>query len=133
MTRNAFVVVFADNDAQWRASLSKSLDGKGFTVHECSNGAEAFELCRSVRPGVLLLDLDQPLADGYDTARRVRADPDLAGVILIALTRSTDELSSARAWEAGFNEFLSKPADISMVLQVIRRTQEMKAISPPDA
>ena len=42
---------------------------------------------------------------------------------------NSDEYASARAWEAGFNEFLSKPVSLSLVLQVIRRTQEMAAVN----
>jgi len=49
--------------------------------------------------------------------------------VLVAISSHTDEFSSSRAWEAGFNEFLSKPVSASLVLQVIRRTQEMTAVN----
>ena len=128
MSRNSFVVVHADQDPTDRARLASFLDGKGFTVHQCSNGMEALALCESLQPGVLLMDLDMPLLDGFETARRVRANAALAHMVLVAISSHTDEFSSSRAWEAGFNEFLSKPVSASLVLQVIRRTQEMTAV-----
>lgn len=129
MNRNSFVVVHADQDSAERARLASFLDGKGFTVHQCANGAEALALCEALHPGVLLMDLDLPLLDGFETARRVRATAGLAHMVLVAISSHTDEYSSSRAWEAGFNEFLSKPVSASLVLQVIRRTQEMAAVN----
>ena len=128
MTRNSFIVVHADQDPAARGQLASFLDGKGFTVHQCSNGVEALALCESLQPGILLMDLDMPELDGFETARRVRANAGLAHIVMVALSANSDEYASARAWEAGFNEFLSKPVSMSLVLQVIRRTQEMAAI-----
>lgn len=128
MSRNAFIVVHAEHDAEERGRMAAFLDGKGFTVHQCANGAEALALCETLQPGVLLIDVDTPELDGHATARRVRGNSDLVHVVMVALSHQSDEYASARAWEAGFNEFLSKPISLSLVLQVIRRTQEMAAI-----
>lgn len=137
MSRNSFIVVHAEYDSDERGRMAAFLDGKGFTVHQCATGADALSLCQTLQPGVLLIDVDSPELDGLETARRVRGNSDLAHVVMVALSRESDEYASARAWDAGFNEFLSKPISLSLVLQVIRRTQEMAAIrllrpEPPD-
>jgi CheY-like chemotaxis protein len=89
-------------------------------------------LCKEVRPAVVLLDLDMPKLDGYEVARRLRADVDLADLRIVAVTGQSDAQTSARAWEAGFHDFLGKPAPISMLLAMIRPTREMQAIDKDD-
>ena len=74
------------------------------------------------------------IAPSKDMLRRmgraefVRADPDLADIRVIAVTGISDEWTSARAWEAGFHDFLAKPAPVSMLLAMIRPTRTMSAI-----
>ena len=107
-----------------RARLASFLDGKGFTVHQCSNGVEALELCESLQPGVLLMD-STCRCWMVETARRVQA----AGSRTWCSSRSAATAQNSRARvEAGFNEFL-KTVSASLVLQVIRRTQEMAAVN----
>jgi CheY-like chemotaxis protein len=103
-------------------------EAKGYTVHVCGDGLSALSLCKEKRPAVVLLDLDMPELDGYEVARRLRADPALASLRIVAVTGRSDEKASALAWEAGFHDFLSKPAPVSMLLAMIRSTREIQAI-----
>lgn len=128
MAPNNQVIVVADDDAAVCTMIACVLGAKGFTVHTCGNGEQALSLCRIVRPAVALLDLEMPVLDGLETARRIREDPDLAGIRVIALTGKTDERSSARAWDAGFHEFLGKPVPTSMLIAMVRPTHEMQGV-----
>ena len=109
MPLNDYILVIADHDPETLASYGAMLEPKGYTVHVCDNGEEALRLCRTFRPAVAVLDLDMPMPDGCETARRLQADPELTGIRLIAITALSDERASARAWESGFHEFLPKP------------------------
>jgi CheY-like chemotaxis protein len=128
MRTNDNVIVIADDDPAVCTSLAMVFEPRGYTVHTCSDGLAAVALCKDVRPGVALIDIDMPGIDGYEVARRVRADVDLADTRLVAVTGRSDSQASALAWDAGFHDFLSKPAPVSMLLAMIRRTQEMQAI-----
>jgi CheY-like chemotaxis protein len=129
---NDNVIVIADDDAQIRSACTLLFESKGYVVHACADGEQAIALCREKRPFIVLLDLEMPVLDGYETARRLRADPDLAGLRIVAVTGRSDEQTSARAWEAGFHDFLSKPAPVSMLLAMIRPTRQMQAIGEND-
>ena len=128
MRANENVIVVADDDAEIRRAYTILFESKGYVVHACGDGAQAFELCREKRPGIVFLDIEMPVQDGFETARKLRADPDLADIRVIAVTGISDEWTSARAWEAGFHDFLAKPAPVSMLLAMIRPTRTMSAI-----
>jgi CheY-like chemotaxis protein len=132
MRLNDNVIVIADDDTEMCTVLAATFEAKGYTVHACGDGLRALSLCREVRPAVVLLDLDMPKLDGYEVARRLRADVDLADLRIVAVTGQSDAQTSARAWEAGFHDFLGKPAPISMLLAMIRPTREMQAIDKDD-
>jgi DNA-binding response OmpR family regulator len=127
MRANDNVIVIADDDPEMCDSLAATFASRGYTVHTCNDGLAAVALCKEVRPGVALIDLEMPGIDGYEVARRLRADIDL-GTRLVAVTGRSDAQASALAWDAGFHDFLGKPAPVSMLLAMIRRTQEMQAI-----
>jgi DNA-binding response OmpR family regulator len=128
MRANEYVIVIADDDADLCRTFATVFEAKGYTVHTCGDGEKALSLCREMRPAVVLLDLAMPVLDGYETARRIRADPDLAEIRVIAITGRSDERSSSLAWDAGFHDFLSKPVPMSMLLAMVRRTREMQGI-----
>ena len=127
MRTNDNVIVIADDDVEVCESLAATFQSRGYTVHTCNDGLTAVALCKDVRPGVALIDLEMPGIDGYEVARRLRAELDLA-TRLVAVTGRSDAQASALAWDAGFHDFLGKPAPVSMLLAMIRRTQEMQAI-----
>lgn len=132
MRANDYVIVIADDDDALCRTFASVFEAKGYTVYSCGDGARALALCRAVRPAVVLLDIEMPVMDGYEAARQIRADADLADVRIIAITGRSDERSSARAWEAGFHDFLSKPVPMSMLLAMVRRTREMQGIIDRD-
>ena len=128
MSLNDQVLVIADDDPEILTAYSSLLQKKGFVVHTCTDGAQALELCRRARPAVALIDLDMPVLNGWETAQRLRADPELAGMRLVAISALTDEVSSSRAWQAGFHEFLPKPIPVSMLIAIVRPTRQMQGI-----
>ncbi len=128
MRPNDNVIVIADDDIEMCESFAAMLQARGYTVHTCNDGLTALALCKEVRPGVALIDLEMPGLDGFEVARRVRADVELADTRLVAVTGRSDAQASALAWDAGFHDFLGKPAPVSMLLAMIRRTREMQAI-----
>src|SRR4051812_36085183 len=106
MRINDYVLVIADDDPEILSSYAAMLEPKGFVVHTCRNGEEALALCRQFRPAVAVLDLNMPVLDGFATARRLRDAAEFGSIRLVAITAFSDERFSARAWEAGFHEFL---------------------------
>ena len=104
----------------------KRVGGYGTIV--ASGGDEALDILGRDPIDCVVLDLEMPGIDGYEVARRLRADVDLADTRLVAVTGRSDEQASALAWDAGFHDFLGKPAPVSMLLAMIRPTREIRAI-----
>ena len=82
-------------------------------MHVASDGLEAVELARRVRPRVVLLDIGMPRLDGYDAARRIREF--LPDALLVATTGWGRREDIRAAAAAGFDQHLVKPVDPLML------------------
>jgi two-component system CheB/CheR fusion protein len=106
----ARVLVVADHrDAA--ESLEMLLSSRGHRVVVCYDGPSALAAATAAAPDLMLVDIGMPGMDGYEVARRVRRDPALRGVRLVALTGYGGEEDRQRARAAGFDNHLVKPVD----------------------
>ena len=83
------------------------------------SGRQALECVDAFRPDVVLLDIGMPGMDGYEVARRIRANPANRSMSLIALTGWGQDEDRRRSVAAGFNHHLVKPADIEQLRQLL--------------
>ena len=79
------------------------------------------------RPDVVLLDIGLPKLDGYEVAKRLRQQPALQSVVLVAMTGYGQESDRRRSQEAGFDHHLVKPGDFGKVLQILATVSELQA------
>ena len=108
------------NEEIARAVLTEA----GFTVESACNGAEAVEKVQSAAPGyfdLVLMDIQMPVMNGYDAARRIRALPDAARaeIPIIAMTADAFEEDRQKALAAGMNAHIAKPIEIARLLAVL--------------
>ncbi|MHB8877550.1 MAG: hybrid sensor histidine kinase/response regulator [Myxococcaceae bacterium] len=105
------VLVVEDNlDAA--ESLKEVLELEGHTVEVAATGPEGLALAHGFRPDVVVCDIGLPGMDGYEVARRVRADPELRSTRLVALSGYALAEDLQRAREAGFDRHLAKPPQL---------------------
>lgn len=126
MSTNALRVVYAEDDPLVRDTAASMLRELGAEVSVCKNGAEAVLLCLSVNPDVALLDLSMLGMDGFDGAKRIRANDVVAGrrIRLVALSgRSPGYEDQART--AGFDEFLRKPITLEGLKEAVDRWRSL--------
>ena len=102
------VLVVEDNDDA-RDMMRHLLSLAGHTVREASDGAMGLAMALEAPPHVAIIDVGLPQLDGFEVARRLRADPRGRDVTLVALTGYGQHETRARALEAGFDAFLVKP------------------------
>ena len=119
-------VLVADDNQDSAETLSLLVQTLGNEVRTANDGAHALEEAESFRPDVVLLDIGMPGLDGYEVARRIRAQPWGATVVLVALTGWGQDEDRRRSREAGFDRHLLKPVDIGPL-------QEALAASRPSA
>ena len=105
MQSSAAILIVDDHDG-FRAFARVMLEADGFTVTEAATGAEATEAARTVRPGLVLLDIQLPDFDGFEVARRLAAAPagGLAPVVVLTSTREARDYGGriAASPAAGF-------------------------------
>jgi len=90
----------------------------GADVSVAYGGAEALAAARASVPHVIFLDIGMPGMDGYQVAQALRADGAFQHVKIIALTAWSDQASRDKSQAAGFDLHLTKPANLSMLLDL---------------
>ena len=112
---------YADyRDAMNRDMLSRRLRRAGFDTLLAQDGAQALEQIAAQRPGLVLLDMNLPIVDGWSVCRRVRANPQLRDIPIIALTAHAMAEDRDRALAAGCDDYATKPIDFPALLDKIR-------------
>jgi CheY-like chemotaxis protein len=100
-------------------SLRVLLGLAGHDVRVAGSGPEGVRVAAEWRPRVVLCDIGLPGFDGWEVARRIRADPGTAGARLYALTAYDTREDRIRSREAGFEQHLAKPADFEDILRLV--------------
>jgi len=113
-------ILLVDDTEDAAESLSLVLALESHTVAIARNGIQAVNQAREFLPSVVISDVLLPDdMDGYALARALRADPALSHVLLIAFTGYAPKDRERRAYEAGFNHYLLKPAAPETILKLL--------------
>ncbi|TWI69653.1 signal transduction histidine kinase [Pseudoduganella lurida] len=112
------VLLIEDND-DGREMMAMMLSCYGYEVRHAADGLQGLAVAQEYHPGVALVDIGLPGIDGYEVARRLRADPDTQNIRLIALTGYGLAEDQRRVLEAGFDMHLVKPVDIDSLMKAI--------------
>lgn len=118
LTRSLRVLVVDDN-VDTVLSFSMLLRASGHDVHTAHDGMEAVEAALEYKPDVVLLDIGLPVLNGYEVARRIRQEPTLKHVVLIALTGYGQDADRKTALQAGFDYHLVKPARLEQLQKIL--------------
>jgi CheY-like chemotaxis protein len=112
-------VLVVDDNRDAAISLAMLLRMLGHDVQTAHDGASALTLAISYRPDMVFLDIGMPGMDGYEVARRLREQPALEGVVLIALTGWGQQADRLRTAEAGFDHHLVKPLETKVLKELL--------------
>ncbi|MEW6705250.1 MAG: response regulator transcription factor [Pseudomonadota bacterium] len=113
---NGDVVLIVDDVPDNLAVLHDALDESGYTVLVATNGESALQRAAEALPDVVLLDAVMPGMDGFEVARRLKANPDTAYVPIVFMTGLTETEHVLRAFEAGGIDYVNKPLRTAEVL-----------------
>jgi CheY-like chemotaxis protein len=96
------------------------LEREGYQIHRATDAKEALTILNSLRPDLILLDIQMPGMDGMEMVRRLKADPETAGIVVVALTAHAMVGDDEKAYAAGFDGYITKPIDIASFRAQVR-------------
>lgn len=110
-------VLVVDDDPQIRRVMRVTLTGQGYEVDDARSGEEALEKLRREAPDLVLLDMNMPGMGGVETCRLIRADSEVA---ILMLTVRDSEADQVQALDAGADDYITKPFRTQELLARIR-------------
>ena len=109
------ILIVEDNEMN-REMLSRRLKRRGYEILVAVNGEMAVDLTRTHAPDLILMDMSLPVIDGWEATRRLKADPALKHIPVIALTAHAMATDRQKAIEAGCDDYDTKPIELTRLL-----------------
>ena len=129
MNDPASTILIVDDEPQNCKLLEALLRPEGYLTRSAASGADALASVALQSPDLILLDVMMPGMDGYEVARRLKANPITAHIPIIMLTALTDRAARMAGLDAGVEEFLSKPVDRAELWLRVRNLLRLKAFN----
>jgi two-component system cell cycle response regulator DivK len=113
--------VLVVEDVDMNRELMVQLLEDRYEVIEAVNGQEGVEAAERERPELILMDLSLPVMNGWEATRRLKANPDLKSIPVIALTAHAMKGDRETALAAGCDDYLVKPLDEDALMEKITK------------
>jgi len=126
-------VLVVDDNQDAAELLADSLRALGHTARVALDGPAAVDAAIEFRPDVALLDLGLPVMDGFEVADRLKAQPGLARIQLVAITGYGQEIDQRRTRERGFDGHFIKPVDVEQLESWLRRRGAPASPAPTES
>ena len=114
-------ILYVEDDPNNRTLIRRILGAEGYTVREASNASTALETLKTLKPDLILMDINMPEVDGYTLTAQIRALPNMGSVPIIALTANVMKGDRERSLEAGCDGYIQKPIDIDTISAQVQR------------
>jgi two-component system, cell cycle response regulator DivK len=119
-TTGRSVLVVQDQEPL-RQAMMRTLLARGFRARAARSGREALECVRADKPDVILMDMDPPALEGWESARRLKADPVTRSILVVALSENAHTESRNLAMRVGCDAFEAKPVDVEHLVESVER------------
>ena len=113
-------ILVVEDQEDNRRILRDLLGNAGFELIEAESGEDALSAIVTRRPDLILMDIQLPVMDGYEATRRIKSDPEMQEVPIIAVTSYALAGDEAKARAAGCSAYVSKPFSPRALLAKIR-------------
>jgi CheY-like chemotaxis protein len=115
-----FKILLVEDNEMNRDMLSRRLIRKGFEVIMATDGQQGVDAARTEAPALILMDMSLPVLDGWQATRLLKTSPETKGIPIIALTAHAMASDREMAFEAGCDDFDTKPVDWNRLLEKIQ-------------
>jgi CheY-like chemotaxis protein len=114
-------ILVVDDDKTTRKMLSLILKSKGYDVVTAENGMDGLQKLGLEQINLILTDMNMPYMDGIEFTKQVRANPDFSHIPIVMLTTEADEEEKQRAYKAGVDDYLVKPATAEQIVDSMKK------------
>ncbi len=112
-------VLLAEDNQSVAASIRRYLEYSDFEVMHVKNGEDAVQIALEQKPNIILMDIQMPGCGGLEAIKRIRAEPSIADIPIIAATGLDSQHEGERCLKAGANRFIGKPYRIKEMVEYI--------------
>ena len=112
-------ILYVEDNEMNRDMLSRRLQRREHEILLAFDGKEGLEMMKSEKPDLVLMDMGLPVMDGWEATTTAKADPEIQGIPIIALTAHALESDRVKALECGADDFDTKPVDFKRLLEKI--------------
>ena len=124
-TKNYTILIVDDNPANLKV-LGGVLKGAGYNYRMAKSGMLALNILQITKPDLILLDIQMPEMDGFETCKKIKENQDNCNIPIIFLTANTDSDSVAKAFNAGGVDYVTKPFNSDELLIRIQTHIKLK-------
>ena len=114
-------ILVVDDDPDILDFAAMGLRMCGYDVLTAPDGEEGVKVAKEQKPDLIVLDLSMPRMHGYQVCKAVREDPTIAATKIVITSGKSYAVDIRTAMEAGANEYLVKPYDMTMLLGAVRK------------
>lgn len=125
-------VLIVDDNVDNQELTRFLLEGAGFEVRLAEDAEAALAILETFRPKLILMDIQLPGMDGLELTRRLRQQPALQDVIIVALSAYAMKSDKDNARAAGCNAYITKPIDTRTFVDVLRGCLDVSHSTPSD-
>ena len=112
-------ILLVEDDEMNRDMLSRRLIKRGYDITIAVDGEQGVAMARSGMPDLILMDMSLPGIDGWTATRQLKEDPETSGIPIIVLTAHAMAADREKAFEAGCDDFDTKPVEFERLLRKI--------------
>jgi two-component system, cell cycle response regulator DivK len=119
-------ILYIEDSPSNRLLVRRILLVEGYEVLEAEDGLHGLALAKQEHPDLILMDMNLPDVDGYELTRRVRMDPDLADIPVVAMTANVMHGDREKTLEVGCVGYIPKPIDVDTLPEQVARFAKVK-------
>ena len=120
MSNDSIKILLVDDEPDILEILSYNLSAEGYTISTASNGLEAVKKAKKQQPHLIIMDVMMPEMDGIEACEKIRNLPELKDTVITFLTARGEDYSQVAGFEAGADDYITKPFSASVLSARIR-------------
>ena len=117
--KSAPIILCVEDNRRNRTLVKRILEFEGYEVKEAEDAHSTLEMLKSITPDLILMDINLPEIDGLTLTQKLRRQPKLANVPIIAITANVMRGDRERTLEAGCDGYIEKPIEVDLLVNQI--------------